>query len=56
MNNVLNEQPKPPSEVNPDLPQAVDDFVLKAMSKDPSDRYPTARHFRDALSEALESF
>jgi len=55
MNDVLNEMPTPPSQINDSLPPAVDSLVLKSMSKEPDDRYPTAQHFRDALDEALDS-
>lgn len=55
MNKVLNERPTPPSEVNPDLPETVNEFVFRAMARSPDDRYPTARHFRDALEETLKS-
>ncbi len=32
----------------------VDGVLLRALSKDPGARFPTARHFGDALAEALE--
>lgn len=42
-----------PTDLRPDLPESVDDVLIKAMSYDRSDRYPKARDFGDALFEAL---
>ena len=39
--------------VRPDLPPAVDDVLVRAMAKDPGERYPTCADFADALREAL---
>jgi serine/threonine-protein kinase len=38
----LHEEPVPPSEHNPDVSPALDAVVLKAMAKDPADRYGSA--------------
>jgi serine/threonine protein kinase len=43
-----------PSELNPLLPGAVDNVVLRAMDNDPDKRYPGARAFVQALDAALE--
>lgn len=40
----------PPSHVNPDVPQAMDKVVAKALALDPADRYPDARAFLSALA------
>ncbi|HEX6243013.1 MAG TPA: tetratricopeptide repeat protein [Polyangiales bacterium] len=47
----VQEEPTPPSERNPHgrLPGAVDEVILRALSKDPSDRYETVIDFADAL-------
>jgi len=46
--------PRPPREVNPAIPQAVEDVVLKALAKKPADRYQSAtelaRAFRNAAN------
>lgn len=51
----LNDPPMPPSASNPDLPAVVDRTVLRAMSKQPTDRYATAAAMRNALMEAAAS-
>src|SRR6476620_6968863 len=38
-------QPRPPSEVNPALPKALDVVVLRALAKDPAHRYADADEF-----------
>jgi serine/threonine-protein kinase len=43
------EDPIPPSEIRKGLPPGYDDIVLKAMAKDPLNRYPTVDAFRRAL-------
>jgi eukaryotic-like serine/threonine-protein kinase len=50
----VSEQPRRPSEVNPALPRALDGVVLKALAKDPQNRYASADEFLKAL-EAAES-
>jgi serine/threonine-protein kinase len=39
----------PPSTLRPDLPPGYDEVVLKALAKEPANRYPTAAAFRHAL-------
>ncbi len=49
--NVLHEHPPPPS-ARADVPSALDAVVLRALAKDPADRYPDAAAFGDALAAA----
>jgi serine/threonine protein kinase/serine/threonine protein phosphatase PrpC len=53
---VRNHAPKLPcpSELNLELPSAVDDVVLRAMDNDPHRRYETAGEFVNALNAALQ--
>ena len=46
----------PPSAIMkvPDLPTGVDDVLLRALSKQPDERYATAGRMADALQRALE--
>jgi eukaryotic-like serine/threonine-protein kinase len=49
----VREDPIPPSQVDPDVPPWADAIVLKAMMKDPADRYQTAGDMRNDLQRAL---
>jgi len=44
-----------PTDIRPELPQAVDHIFVRALSADPLERFPTAREFGDALYAALTS-
>lgn len=48
----LEAQPIPPSEYVPDIPQPLEDIILKVLSKEPSARYRTA----DQLGRVLMNF
>ena len=49
------EDPPPrPTEVDPSLPRAVDDVLLRGLAKDPHDRWPSATAMVEALARALE--
>ncbi|WP_308211566.1 Stk1 family PASTA domain-containing Ser/Thr kinase [Microbacterium hydrocarbonoxydans] len=49
----VSETPVPPTEVNEDAPPSLDPIVLRALAKDPYQRYPDAAHFRAALDAAV---
>lgn len=45
----------PPSSLNPDVPKALDEIVMRACALDPEDRYATAADFQSSLEDyALE--
>ena len=52
MNRILNEPVPPPRKRNPGVPRDLETIVLKAVSKNPADRYQSA----DDLAEDLKNF
>ena len=48
----VSEQPRPPSELNPQVPPALDAVVLRALAKDPANRFQSADEFIRALDAA----
>ena len=55
MKKILEEMPPPPSRLEPRLPREIDAVLMKALAKDPSERYRNARQFAGALLQAFES-
>ncbi|MBW3542342.1 MAG: serine/threonine protein kinase [Planctomycetes bacterium] len=51
---VLDEEPPPPRQLNPAAPKDLETIVLKAIAKEPSDRYQTAQEVADDLGRYLE--
>ncbi|TQC50352.1 Stk1 family PASTA domain-containing Ser/Thr kinase [Rhodococcus sp. WS4] len=49
----VREDPQTPSAVNPDIPRELDSVILKAMSKNPANRYQTAADMRSDLVRVL---
>jgi len=52
----VRENPIPPSRVDPELPAWADPIVLKAMAKDPADRYQSAAEMRSDIQRALGGY
>lgn len=50
---VLNSEIPHPKSLVPELPDAVNDAVMKALKRDPAERYQTARDFAVALEHAM---
>src|SRR5436190_1942304 len=46
----LEEEPPDPRTINPDVPEALAQVTLRAMAKEPADRYQTAVQMHDALA------
>ena len=55
----VNEQPKPPSQLNPSVDPSLESIILKCMQKNPADRFQTAdelyRTLRDYLAGRLQA-
>jgi beta-lactam-binding protein with PASTA domain/tRNA A-37 threonylcarbamoyl transferase component Bud32 len=49
----VRENPIPPSHLDPEVPQWADAIVLRAMAKDPRDRYQSAAQMRADIQRAL---
>ena len=49
----VSENPVPPSQVDPAVPPALDGLVMKALAKNPADRYQTAREFKADVDRAM---
>ncbi len=52
---ILREDPKPLSEVNPDVPDVLARIVGRAMAREPQDRFPDANALADALQAYREA-
>ena len=51
----VSEAPQPPSVIAPDVPEALDRIVMKALTKDRDERYSTAAEFRADLEAAARN-
>jgi eukaryotic-like serine/threonine-protein kinase len=51
---IASEEPPAPRAVVPDVPRDLETVVLKAMAKDPGERYPTARELAADLQRFLD--
>ena len=49
----VNEQPKPPSQLNPSIDPSLESIILKCMQKDPAARFQTADELNRALRDYL---
>lgn len=49
----VNDEPTPPREINPNLDPSLEAIVMKAMAKNPADRFETAKEMRAALNDYL---
>ncbi|HEX6845206.1 MAG TPA: PASTA domain-containing protein, partial [Actinomycetota bacterium] len=50
----VNEAPLPPSQVNPDVPPRLDAVVMKALAKNPANRYQTAQEMVEDLERVRQ--
>jgi eukaryotic-like serine/threonine-protein kinase len=49
----VRETPQPPSQLDPELTPEIDAVVLKALAKDPADRYQSAKEMKDDIARLL---
>ena len=49
----LEDDPPPPSQVNPDLPTDIDPVLARALAKEPEERQPSCGQLIDEAREAL---
>nr|HID13905.1 hypothetical protein [Anaerolineae bacterium] len=49
----INEPLPPPTALNPDLPAGIEAVIMRALAKDPGDRYQTAKEFAADLQRAM---
>ncbi len=52
---ILNTDPKPPVRLRPELPPLLDEIVMRAMRRDPAERYQSWLEFGKDLSQAFAS-
>lgn len=50
----IQSEPTPPSEINPDLPQGLEQIILKAMTKEPDDRFSSCAAMDKAISLVIK--
>ena len=50
----VSEQPVPPRQINPDIDPAFEQIILRAMSKNPLERYSTATEMKRAIDDYLQ--
>src|SRR5262249_27360983 len=53
LNQILNEEPRPPRQVDRSIPVELETIVLKAVAKEPADRYASAGELADDLRRFL---
>jgi eukaryotic-like serine/threonine-protein kinase len=56
MQSILKKKVQPPDKLNPSIPKALSDIILKALEKNPDNRYQTARAFQQALVAAFPNY
>ncbi|WP_194819298.1 serine/threonine-protein kinase [Nocardia sp. XZ_19_385] len=49
----LHDPPQPVATLRPELPNTLDKVMIRALAKDPADRYPTCTEFIDAVRQAF---
>ncbi|HEY7327631.1 MAG TPA: serine/threonine-protein kinase [Gemmataceae bacterium] len=52
---IANDEPRPPRSIHPSVPRELETVVLKALGKESSERYRTARELADDLQRFLDN-
>jgi serine/threonine protein kinase len=52
---IANDEPQRPGALDPSIPRELETIVLKALAKEPSERYATARELADDLQRFLDN-
>jgi len=52
----IQETPKKPTLINPDIPSEVEQLVIRAIAKDPSDRFTTAENMKNKIESILDIY
>ncbi len=52
---IADDEPRPPRSLHPTVPRELETVVLKALAKEPAERYPTARALADDLQRFLDN-
>ncbi|GAA3738954.1 Stk1 family PASTA domain-containing Ser/Thr kinase [Salinactinospora qingdaonensis] len=50
----VREEPEPPSDVDPEVPEWIEDIVLRAMTKDREERYQSAAEMRSDIQRGMQ--
>jgi hypothetical protein len=50
---ILNQEPVPPRQRNPNCPERLESAILRSLAKDPDDRFKSVREFASELKEIL---
>lgn len=53
LDNIISRPVRRPRDVDPSFPKEIEEVLLKALAKDPDERYPTMAAFEEALAEAV---
>ena len=50
----IKEEPKKPSSINPDIPEKLEKLIMKALAKNPEDRFQKAAEMRESITSVLQ--
>jgi serine/threonine-protein kinase len=56
MDLILTTEPRPPREVEPDIPAELEGIILKCLKKDPKERFADAGILKETILETFPEF